>query len=87
MIVPQSLSCPHVIGTDEKLKKCLELGADVGINYKKEDFVERVRAETGGKGRLPSRIHFSAEIKLIATEKELNHRKTATEYDWMQVWM
>jgi len=37
-------------GSDDKLKKCLELGADVGINYKKEDFVERAKAETGGKG-------------------------------------
>lgn len=38
-------------GSDDKLKKCLELGADVGINYKKEDFVERAKAETDGKGR------------------------------------
>lgn len=39
-------------GSDEKLKKCIELGADVGINYKTEDFVERAKAETGGKGVL-----------------------------------
>jgi len=37
-------------GSDEKLKKCLALGADVGINYKTEDFVERAKSETGGKG-------------------------------------
>lgn len=37
-------------GSDEKLKKCLEIGADVGINYKTEDFVERAKSETGGKG-------------------------------------
>lgn len=37
-------------GSEEKLKKCLELGADVGINYKQEDFVERAKAETNGKG-------------------------------------
>jgi NADPH:quinone reductase-like Zn-dependent oxidoreductase len=37
-------------GSDEKLKKCLELGADVAINYKTEDFVARVKEETGGKG-------------------------------------
>jgi putative PIG3 family NAD(P)H quinone oxidoreductase len=35
-------------GTPEKLDRCRELGADVAINYRTEDFVERVRAETGG---------------------------------------
>jgi len=37
-------------GSDDKLKKCLELGADVGINYKTEDFVERAKSVTHGKG-------------------------------------
>ncbi|CAH1415753.1 unnamed protein product [Lactuca virosa] len=37
-------------GSEEKLKACKELGADVGINYKTEDFVARVKEETGGKG-------------------------------------
>ena len=32
----------------EKLARCRELGADVAINYRTEDFVERVREETGG---------------------------------------
>ncbi len=35
-------------GTPEKLARCRELGADVAINYKTEDFVARVREETGG---------------------------------------
>jgi putative PIG3 family NAD(P)H quinone oxidoreductase len=35
-------------GTPEKLARCRELGADVAINYRSEDFVARVRAETGG---------------------------------------
>ena len=35
-------------GTPEKLARCRELGADVAINYRTEDFVARVRAETGG---------------------------------------
>jgi putative PIG3 family NAD(P)H quinone oxidoreductase len=39
-------------GSDEKLKECIKLGADSGINYKTEDFVERVKALTGGKGVL-----------------------------------
>ena len=35
-------------GTPEKLERCRELGADVAINYRTEDFVARVREETGG---------------------------------------
>ncbi|XP_031742755.1 quinone oxidoreductase PIG3 isoform X2 [Cucumis sativus] len=37
-------------GSDEKLAICKELGADVCINYKTEDFVARVKEETDGKG-------------------------------------
>ncbi|AQK55687.1 oxidoreductase zinc-binding dehydrogenase family protein [Zea mays] len=37
-------------GTEEKLAACKGLGADVCINYKTEDFVERVKQETNGKG-------------------------------------
>ncbi|KAK4797492.1 hypothetical protein SAY86_029818 [Trapa natans] len=37
-------------GSDEKLAFCKDLGADVCINYKSEDFVARVKEETGGKG-------------------------------------
>ncbi|XP_004293553.1 PREDICTED: quinone oxidoreductase PIG3-like [Fragaria vesca subsp. vesca] len=37
-------------GSEEKLAACKELGADVGINYKTEDFVARVKEETSGKG-------------------------------------
>lgn len=35
-------------GTAEKLAFCRELGAEVLVNYRDEDFVERVKAETGG---------------------------------------
>ncbi len=37
-------------GTAAKLDVCRELGAEVTIGYRDEDFVERVRAETGGAG-------------------------------------
>ncbi len=37
-------------GTPRKLASCLSLGADVAINYRDEDFEQRVREETGGAG-------------------------------------
>ncbi|CAN6577023.1 unnamed protein product [Malus baccata var. baccata] len=37
-------------GSEEKLAFCKDVGADVCINYKTEDFVARVKEETGGKG-------------------------------------
>ncbi|KAM0950965.1 putative NADPH:quinone reductase [Dioscorea sansibarensis] len=37
-------------GSEEKLGACKNLGADVCINYKTEDFVARIKEETGGKG-------------------------------------
>ena len=37
-------------GGEEKLKLCRELGADVAIDYEKEDFAAVVMKETSGKG-------------------------------------
>src|SRR4051794_545277 len=37
-------------GSSSKLAACQELGADVLVNYREEDFVERVRAATDGVG-------------------------------------
>jgi NADPH2:quinone reductase len=37
-------------GGKEKLQIALEAGADVGIDYAEEDFVERVKEHTGGRG-------------------------------------
>lgn len=37
-------------GSEDKCVRCLELGADVAIDYRKENFAERVREETGGRG-------------------------------------
>ncbi len=37
-------------GSDEKLARCRELGADVAINYKRESFAERVLEATDGHG-------------------------------------
>ncbi|MFD0915163.1 NAD(P)H-quinone oxidoreductase [Pseudahrensia aquimaris] len=37
-------------GSEEKCAACLDLGADLAINYRNEDFVERVKDATDGKG-------------------------------------
>jgi NADPH2:quinone reductase len=37
-------------GSDEKCRACEALGAERGINYRTEDFVEVVKSATGGKG-------------------------------------
>ena len=37
-------------GGDEKVALCRELGADVAVDYRSEDFVEVVKRETGGEG-------------------------------------
>ena len=37
-------------GTPRKVRVCRELGADVAINYRDEDFDERIADETGGAG-------------------------------------
>lgn len=37
-------------GSEEKCARCLELGADVAIDYRKEDFAARVRESTDGRG-------------------------------------
>jgi NADPH2:quinone reductase len=37
-------------GSDEKCRACVALGAELAINYRTEDFVERVKAATDGRG-------------------------------------
>ena len=37
-------------GSAEKCEACRELGADARRRYRTEDFVEAVKAETGGRG-------------------------------------
>ena len=37
-------------GSKEKLDQCAELGADILVNYKEQDFVEEVRRATDGAG-------------------------------------
>ncbi|MDO9285914.1 MAG: NAD(P)H-quinone oxidoreductase [Aquabacterium sp.] len=37
-------------GSDDKVAACVALGADVGVNYKTQDFVAEVKAATEGRG-------------------------------------
>lgn len=37
-------------GTKEKLDQCAELGADILVNYREQDFVEELKQATGGMG-------------------------------------
>ncbi|MFF5405362.1 NAD(P)H-quinone oxidoreductase [Streptomyces misionensis] len=37
-------------GTKEKLERCAELGADILINYREQDFVAEIKEATGGAG-------------------------------------
>ena len=37
-------------GSDEKVRRCELLGADLGVNYRTDDFVARTLAATGGRG-------------------------------------
>lgn len=42
---------PYVTaGSDEKLARCRQLGAEVAVNYKTTDFLETVKTATNGKG-------------------------------------
>jgi putative PIG3 family NAD(P)H quinone oxidoreductase len=50
--VAKALDCRVAVtaGARNKLDLCAELGADITIGYRDEDFVERVRGESGGAG-------------------------------------
>ncbi|MFY9918400.1 MAG: NAD(P)H-quinone oxidoreductase, partial [Mycobacterium sp.] len=50
--VARALDCRVAVtaGSASKLDLCRELGAEILINYRDEDFVERVREATGGAG-------------------------------------
>jgi tumor protein p53-inducible protein 3 len=42
--------CLITAGSDDKCRRCRELGADVAINYRAGDFAAQVREATGGRG-------------------------------------
>jgi NADPH2:quinone reductase len=63
-------------GSDDKVAACVRLGADAGINYRTEDFAERVKALTGGKGvdvvlDMVGASYFSRNIRSLAMDGRL----------------
>lgn len=62
-----SLNCIN-LGSEEKLAACKNLGADVCINYKTEDFVARVEEETGGKGISTVLQQLGLQCRYLTTE-------------------
>ena len=60
-------------GCAAKLERCLELGADAGINYRSEDFVARTRELTDGRGAdvvldIMGASYLGQNIDVVATD-------------------
>src|SRR5207253_9169723 len=63
-------------GSDEKCAACVRLGAEKAINYKTQDFLEEVKAATGGKGvnvilDMVGGDYFPKELKCLADDGRL----------------
>jgi NADPH2:quinone reductase len=63
-------------GSEEKCRACEALGAERGINYRTEDFVEVVKAATGGKGAdvildMVAGDYITREINCLADDGRL----------------
>lgn len=63
-------------GSAAKLDRCRELGADVTINYREEDFVARAKEETGGRGidvvlDIVGAEYLPANVSVLATAGRL----------------
>ncbi|MGR8934069.1 MAG: NAD(P)H-quinone oxidoreductase [Gammaproteobacteria bacterium] len=63
-------------GSEEKCRFCLQLGAEAAINYRTKDFVEQVKALTGGNGvdvllDMIGGDYFPRNLKCMADEGRL----------------
>ena len=63
-------------GSDDKLAACKALGADVGINYRSQDFVDEVKTATGGRGAdvvldMVAGDYVARELKCLADDGRL----------------
>jgi NADPH2:quinone reductase len=60
------------VGSEEKREACLELGADLAINYRTQDFVQETKKFTGGKGA-------DVVVDIIAGDYVARNYKAAAE--------
>lgn len=63
-------------GSDEKVRRCQELGADLAINYRAQDFVQEVADATDGSGAdvildIIGASYLSRNVEALATEGRL----------------
>lgn len=63
-------------GSEEKTTRCLALGADLAINYKSEDFAERIGRYTHGEGvdvilDMVGAAYFERNLKLLKLKGRL----------------
>ncbi|MFD7662465.1 NAD(P)H-quinone oxidoreductase [Streptomyces sp. NPDC059788] len=63
-------------GSAEKLARCAELGADILINYREQDFVQELRKATDGKGAdvildIMGAKYLGPNVKALATNGRL----------------
>jgi len=63
-------------GSDEKCQRCLDLGADAAINYHTQDFVEKIKELTDGKGvdvilDIIAGDYFPRNLKCLTAEGRL----------------
>lgn len=63
-------------GTPDKCAACMQLGAERAVNYKTEDFVDLIRAATGGRGvdvilDMVGGDYVPRELSLLADEGRL----------------
>ena len=63
-------------GSDEKCDACVELGADLAVNYREDDFVEKVKTWTNGQGvdvilDIVAGDYLAKNIKSLAVEGRL----------------
>jgi NADPH2:quinone reductase len=79
-------------GSDEKCAFCCKIGADEAINYRDEDFVERARALTDGKGvdlvlDMVGGDYLPRNVRALAVEGRLVQiaflKSSKVEFDFM----
>lgn len=84
------------VGNSDKARVCQELGADVAINYREEDFVAVVKEQTQGKGvdmilDMVGGPYIARNIKCLARKGRLINiaylQGSTTEVNFMSVMM